>query len=301
MEKISDILSNCEMVPSDGVWTKLSARMDAVMPSATATQSSMASTVAHTGLSLGTKIAAAVVGLVSVAALVTVVAVATKNRQNQSAPKENSAVQENVTYAVDSVDDEETVFIQDNKLSDAPISQTESRLSNEKISKGETIEKQDIIAPSISSQADVFTHSTSSHTVTPATINPNSRASLPKSVPSAATPRRMATAVQQDPVVQNMPEESIDWSEPVKLEIPNVFTPNGDGYNDRFEIKGLESCSKRQLMVFNKYGKLVYKSNSYENNWDGSDCPDGSYAYKLIYNSGGVDQTIAGSLYIIRK
>jgi len=63
--------------------------------------------------------------------------------------------------------------------------------------------------------------------------------------------------------------------------IPNIFTPNGDGKNDVFEIKGLESFPGSQLLIFNRWGNEVYKADNYLNNWDGSGLAEGTYYYIL--------------------
>jgi gliding motility-associated-like protein len=68
---------------------------------------------------------------------------------------------------------------------------------------------------------------------------------------------------------------------PAELVIPNIFTPNGDGKNDVFEIKGLESYPGSQLFVYNRWGNEVYTSDNYLNNWDGSNLAEGTYYYLL--------------------
>jgi gliding motility-associated-like protein/uncharacterized repeat protein (TIGR01451 family) len=65
------------------------------------------------------------------------------------------------------------------------------------------------------------------------------------------------------------------------LIIPNVFTPNNDGKNDVFKISGLESFPGSQLIVINRWGNEVYKSEDYLNNWDGSGLAEGTYYYIL--------------------
>ncbi len=67
-----------------------------------------------------------------------------------------------------------------------------------------------------------------------------------------------------------------------ELVFPNVFTPNGDGKNDTFEIKGLESFPGSQLLVFNRWGNEVYRGDNYTNSWDGSSLAEGTYYY--IFN-----------------
>ena len=84
-------------------------------------------------------------------------------------------------------------------------------------------------------------------------------------------------------------------------EIPNTFTPNGDGVNDTWEIKYLGSYPNSTIMIFNRYGKDVYNSESYTA-WDGklngTNLPDGMYYYIITANSGQLKYT--GSVMIIR-
>lgn len=55
---------------------------------------------------------------------------------------------------------------------------------------------------------------------------------------------------------------------PGKIIIPGGFSPNGDGVNDYFTIPK-SSGTKVRIEVFNRYGKMVYKSNDYQNDWNG--------------------------------
>ncbi|MGF1637116.1 MAG: gliding motility-associated C-terminal domain-containing protein [Cyclobacteriaceae bacterium] len=64
------------------------------------------------------------------------------------------------------------------------------------------------------------------------------------------------------------------------LWIPNVITPNGDGLNDSFVIRGLEK-GQWSLMVYNKWGKTVYHNTDYRNNWSGEKLHSGVYFYLL--------------------
>lgn len=63
--------------------------------------------------------------------------------------------------------------------------------------------------------------------------------------------------------------------------IPNIFTPNGDGKNDVFKIKGLDAYPGSQLIIFNRWGNEVYRSDNYLNNWNGSNLAEGTYYYLL--------------------
>jgi len=86
------------------------------------------------------------------------------------------------------------------------------------------------------------------------------------------------------------------------LVIPNLFTPNGDGLNDLFVIKNLLQYQGRELMVINRWGNQVYKSNNYNNDWDGGSLAEGTYYYILRVRNGanGEWQTHKGAVAIIR-
>ena len=69
--------------------------------------------------------------------------------------------------------------------------------------------------------------------------------------------------------------------------IPEGISPNNDGYNDTFELKGYNVNS---LKIYNRYGKLVYSTTNYNDNWegqsnDGNKLPVGTYFYHMIYDN----------------
>lgn len=64
------------------------------------------------------------------------------------------------------------------------------------------------------------------------------------------------------------------------IEIPNVFTPNGDKVNDFFVIDSNVDL-ELNIEVYNRWGKLVYEDVHYQNNWGGSNLSDGMYFYKI--------------------
>lgn len=83
--------------------------------------------------------------------------------------------------------------------------------------------------------------------------------------------------------------------------IPNVFTPNGDGVNDTFEISGIEAFQSAQLRVFNRFGNEVYRSDDYRNEWTGAGLNEGTYFYyiELTDGTGKVHQQ-KGHVLILR-
>ena len=65
--------------------------------------------------------------------------------------------------------------------------------------------------------------------------------------------------------------------------IADLITANGDGYNDTWNIMGIENYPDSKVMVFNTSGNLVYESSNYTNDWKGTwqsnQLPDGTYYY----------------------
>jgi gliding motility-associated-like protein len=63
--------------------------------------------------------------------------------------------------------------------------------------------------------------------------------------------------------------------------ITNVITPNGDGKNDKFIIKNVQADSHRKLIIFDRWGKKVYETSNYQNDWEAKNNPAGTYFYVL--------------------
>jgi gliding motility-associated-like protein len=74
-------------------------------------------------------------------------------------------------------------------------------------------------------------------------------------------------------------EKEIVCEEDEVLFVPNLFTPNGDGFNDRLEIRNLPSGSR--LLVKDRWGKEVFRSEDYQNDWAASDQEAGTYFWLL--------------------
>lgn len=52
--------------------------------------------------------------------------------------------------------------------------------------------------------------------------------------------------------------------------IPNAFTPNGDGINDVFRVSGLYRQVKFSMVIYDRWGRMVFQSSDISNGWDGS-------------------------------
>ncbi len=65
------------------------------------------------------------------------------------------------------------------------------------------------------------------------------------------------------------------------IEIPNVFTPNGDNVNDYLKFRSLEVYGSNNLTIFNRWGKKIFEQDNYKNDWNGSGYNDGTYFFIL--------------------
>lgn len=61
--------------------------------------------------------------------------------------------------------------------------------------------------------------------------------------------------------------------------IPNVFTPNGDGVNDFFEVRNIRLYPGNYVKIYDRWGVEVLSSDNYMNNWNGDDLSEGTYYY----------------------
>ncbi|KLT66125.1 gliding motility-associated C-terminal domain-containing protein [Pedobacter sp. BMA] len=82
----------------------------------------------------------------------------------------------------------------------------------------------------------------------------------------------------------------------------NILTPNGDGKNDYFVVKGIENYPSARLSIFDRGGRLLYVTTGYQNNWDGyvngNPLAEDTYYYLLDLGAGG---TIKGFISILYK
>lgn len=74
---------------------------------------------------------------------------------------------------------------------------------------------------------------------------------------------------------------------PFSENMPDGFSPDGDGLNDKLEFSTLSYFRPLELKVFNRYGHPVYEADNYNNDWDGRTqnlnqaLPDGTYFYTV--------------------
>ncbi|MBA4746547.1 MAG: gliding motility-associated C-terminal domain-containing protein [Muricauda sp.] len=108
-------------------------------------------------------------------------------------------------------------------------------------------------------------------------------------------------------VVEVRVEDACGMDEASRMEVSKLLTPNDDGHNDYFIVEGSDTDgNKISLMVFDRWGQQVYKSDDYENDWNGTrgnnqgKLSSGTYFYVIqVLNSN--TKPIKGSIYIGTK
>jgi len=89
---------------------------------------------------------------------------------------------------------------------------------------------------------------------------------------------------------------------PKKIDIPNILSPNDDGYNDTWDLSGVPDIDQSKITVLNRWGKVVFETENYQHDWDGTyngePLPDGTYMY--IIEGSDVYDAFRGPLQITR-
>ena len=87
------------------------------------------------------------------------------------------------------------------------------------------------------------------------------------------------------------------------LFVPNLFTPNGDGVNDTFEIRGLELFVENELIIINRWENEIFRAKNYQNNWSGLGLNEGTYFYilKVKETQGGDWKVFKGYVTLMKS
>jgi gliding motility-associated-like protein len=93
---------------------------------------------------------------------------------------------------------------------------------------------------------------------------------------------------------KNSDQVYLNFIECDTLFIPNLITPNGDGKNDYFKLRG-EFYRSYKLEIYSRWGQLVYQHDNYDDSWNGqcnrcngnsANLPTGTYFYVVEFNDG---------------
>ena len=84
------------------------------------------------------------------------------------------------------------------------------------------------------------------------------------------------------------------------LTIPDIFTPNGDGINDEWEIRNVQFHPFQQAVIYNRYGQVIYECKNEFIPWDGrikGEIIQGTYLYQITFDA---ENTIYGQITILQ-
>lgn len=111
----------------------------------------------------------------------------------------------------------------------------------------------------------------------------------------------IVTVVSSEDEVNPSDNSSTDVNTIQPFFIPNTITPNGDGRNDTFEIKGLGKFTSNEIVILNRYGDTVFQRRNYNNDWDAPGQGAGTYYYVLTgVDSQGKTHDFKGWIQVIR-
>jgi gliding motility-associated-like protein len=93
--------------------------------------------------------------------------------------------------------------------------------------------------------------------------------------------------------------------DPASIFVPNTFTPNGDGTNDRLYVRSKTLAQMEYFQIFNRWGAIVYQTKSISEGWDGmingKMAEEGVYVYQVSGKcENGYDVSTSGTVTLIR-
>jgi gliding motility-associated-like protein len=86
----------------------------------------------------------------------------------------------------------------------------------------------------------------------------------------------------------------------LSFELPNIFTPNGDGVNDRF-VPFEAFPGKWVLTIFNRWGSEVFSSTNLVQGWNGEEAPSGTYYWVIEPRDGQQGESVSGYVTLLRE
>ena len=127
-------------------------------------------------------------------------------------------------------------------------------------------------------------------------------------------PSQIVATITVTPIANECPGVStsftitVNYCLHIEFFIPEGFSPNGDGINDLFVIRGIDNYPTNKFVIFNRWGNKIYEASPYQNKWDGTtslgltvggnELPVGTYFYILDLGDGS--DIIKGTIYLNR-
>jgi len=94
----------------------------------------------------------------------------------------------------------------------------------------------------------------------------------------------------------------VELTDVIKNIVPNVFTPNGDNWNDELVFKNVDDTKDFSIKIFNRWGRLMFESSDPTKSWNGKDESEGTYFYELRYtdNCSQEEKLVTGTVTLLR-
>jgi len=90
------------------------------------------------------------------------------------------------------------------------------------------------------------------------------------------------------------------------IEMPNIFSPNGDGINDFFNLQGSKKVAISNFKIYNRWGQMVYDNDTPETGWDGTfegeRAVSDVYIYRIVFRNllGTREEILTGDVTLYR-
>jgi gliding motility-associated-like protein len=111
------------------------------------------------------------------------------------------------------------------------------------------------------------------------------------------------TATNTQTGCSNSIQKNVDIHVKTDLFVPTTFTPNNDGKNDIFRVRGSEVIVE-EMSIFNQWGKAVFHGDAAITTWDGTSngetLNNGTYVYKIKVIDGGTPKELKGTVTLIK-
>lgn len=290
-EQIKQELSQYRSIPPDRCWDNLSSQLDKLPMQQSSVGQSFVSSFAF-------KVALAC--LLGAVAVVTIFFINKSNQDNKEFDT-NSEVAVADTLPMSNV--QQIVQLSDNNEQKPTLLKQQSILVKDTILDVDAHQSEEVKAEKPIDRTLVQEISEA----TIATQEPNIKVEkIPSSNKQNEEVKALQGEIKQENLQDNISEDEFaiaDNEEKPKqpdLFIPNIITPNGDGYNDCFEIQGKENTGLNHLIIFTNLGRVVFEQQHYNNNWCGDNLPDNVYYYYFKFTFEGEQYLRKGSITIKR-
>ena len=313
-EEIKRLLENVEVKPSAHCWEAIEGNLAAAAGAAGAAGTAATATkVAGHTLSTAAKI---IIGAVGAAAIATTAIILSLPKTDSVVPTQQNT--DNQIVITDSTHTDELLAEVTEVTTDPQPAQPAVITSTPETSQPSeaTADESSVAATDGATASTEPAPKVAETTTVPAPASPKAAPSStptkspvapaqpkPTTKPAVTTKQQPSSSLTDlsDPVLDDAETfNSIDFTPPVALIIPNVITPNGDGYNDVFIIKGIEQTERNRLIIRNSSGTIVFQTVNYRNDWGAPNIANGTYFYQFVYTLHGIDETRTGTLTIMR-